>query len=276
MKLNFLLKSLILSSIYFSVANTEIITNIETKGNKRVDYETILAHTSLKVGNNVDDNDINELVKKLYNTGLFSDVIVERNKKGKLIIKVKEQPTVKEIRFEGNKKLKTDIINKMLKDIIIKPNETMSPKRIKTIQMALLEIYKKMGLYNATVNPKIIKRSNNQVYLIFEINETKPTTISRIIFKGNKKIPTSDLRSVILSKEKKWFRFLAQDDKYDESRIEIDKESIIHYYKKNGFAQAEVTKVDVEFNRERTGLVITFTINEGEVFKFGNVKLNSK
>ena len=276
MKLNFLLKSLILSSICFSVANTEIITSIETKGNKRVDYETILAHTSMKVGDNIDDNDINELVKKLYNTGLFSDVIVDRNKNGKLIIKVKEQPTIKGIKFDGNKKLKTDVINKMLQDIIIKQNETLSPRKIKTIQMALLEIYKKMGLYNATVNPKIIKRSNNQVYLIFEINETKPTTISRIIFKGNKKIPTSDLKNAISSKEKKWFRFFAQDDKYDENRIEIDKEVIMHYYKKNGFAQAEVTHVDVEFNRERTGLVITFTIDEGEIFKFGNIKLNSK
>lgn len=276
MKIKILLRSLVLSSIYLSCANTEIINNIEIQGNKRVDYETILANISTKFGDNVDDNDINELVKKLYNTGLFNDVIVERNKNGKLLIKVKEQPTIKNVRFDGNSKLKTDNINKMLKDIIIKPNETLSPRKIKTIQMALLEIYKKMGLYNATVNPKVIKRKNNQVDLIFEISETKPTTISRIIFKGNKKIPTSDLRSAISSKEKKWFRFFAQDDKYDESRIEIDKEAIIHYYKKNGFAQAEVLNVDIAVNKERTGLVITFTVDEGEIFKFGNIKVNSK
>lgn len=275
MNLKFLLKSLVLCSICFSLANTETITNITVDGNKRIDYETILQYINKKVGDDVNDNDLNELVKKLNNTGLFSDVKIKK-RKGKLLIEVIENSTVNKIRFEGNKKLKTDDIATMLKDMLIKPNETLSPKKVKMIQMALLEIYRKLGIYNATVDVKIIKRKNNQVDLIFVINENKPTKIHRIIFIGNNKIPTSDLKGAILSKENKWFRFFAQDDKYDEIRIEMDKKNIEHYYKKHGFAQAEVKYVSVELNKERTGLVITFTIDEGEVFKFGNIKLESK
>ncbi|MBR1944145.1 MAG: outer membrane protein assembly factor BamA [Alphaproteobacteria bacterium] len=270
------LKSLLLCSVCISIANTEVITSIDIQGNRRVDSSTILTQISIKKGEDIDNNSINELVKSLHNTELFDDIKVQKKPNGKLTIKVKEKPIVKNIRFVGNKKLKTDDIKKMLSNVLIKPNETLSTKKIKNVQMALLEIYRRMGIYNASVDVKIIKRHNNQVDLEYQIHESKPTTISRIIFKGNSKIPTSDLRSAIFSKEKKWFRFFAQDDKYDENRIEMDKKSIVHYYKKNGFAQAEVTNTNIEINKEKTGFIITFTIHEGEVFKFGNITLNSK
>lgn len=276
MKVKFLLNSLLLCSIYVNTTNAEVINSIDVRGNQRVDSNTILTQISIKKGENIDDNNINELVKSLHNTELFDDVKIQKQLNGKLVIKVKEKPIVKQIRFIGNKKLKTDDIKKMLKNALIKPNETLSTKKIKNVQMALLEIYRRMGLYNAFVDVKIIKHSNNQVDLEYQIRESKPTTISRIIFKGNNKIPVSDLRSTIFSKEKKWFRFFAQDDKYDETRVEMDKKAIEHYYKKNGFAQAEVTHTNIELNKERTGFIITFTIDEGEVFKFGNIIINSK
>ena len=275
MKSKNLLKYVVISSICLSIANTEIITDIKIQGNQRIDSSTILTQMAVKTGDDVDDNNINELIKMLHNTELFDEVNITIKERGKLLIKVKEKPTVRKVIFSGNKALKRDNINKMLKNIIIKPNETLSTKKIKNIQMALLEIYKKLGIYNATVNPKIIKRTNNKVDLIFEISETKPTTISRIIFKGNNKITTYDLRNAIYSKEKKWFRFFAQDDKYDETRVELDKYAIVHYYKKNGFAQASVKYTDIGINKERTGLILTFTINEGEVFKFGDITVKS-
>ena len=170
MRLKNILKSILLTSILLSVANTEVITNIDIQGNQRVDASTILTRTAIKAGDDIDDDDINELVKLLHDTELFDDVKIQKRKKGKLIIKVKEKPIVRKIQFSGNKKLKTENINKMLKDIVIKPNETLSTKKVKYTQMALLEIYKKLGIYNATVNPKIIKRSNNKVDLIIEIS----------------------------------------------------------------------------------------------------------
>ncbi len=275
MKMKSVLKSLLLFSCIYTSVNSEVITNIKITGNNRIDEAAILERINKGIGDDVDDNDLNELVKQFNKIGLFSRVNITTNKKGKLTIQVEEYPIVSEVRFKGNKKLKTDDIQKALKDIMIKKNEVLSPNKIKTIQLALLEMYKKMNIYNATVNVKIVKQKNDKVAVEFEISENNPTTIKQIIMKGNDTFTTSDLKRVILSKAHKWFNFLATDDKYDSDRISVDKQRIEHYYKKNGFAQAEVKRIDVELNKERTGVIITFTINEGQVFKFGNIKLKS-
>ena len=250
----------------------KVIAKIEYRGNKRVDSETIKAHMSIEEGDDIDEDDQNEALKRLYNTGFFDDI--EFKIKGStLIVNVKESPTINKISFEGNKKLKEEDINK---NFPIKPKETLSRIKVKTIQMGLLEIYRKMGIYGATVNPKIIKLPNNQVNLIFEINEMTPSKISRIVFHGNKIISTSELRQAILSRPKRWYRFFAQDDIYDSDRIEADKLAIIQYYREHGFAQAKVISADVELDKEKRGFIITFRVDEGDIFKFGNITLNSK
>ena len=255
---------LILSSV-----SAEKVTEIRYEGQKRINTRTIASNFPIKVGDDIDDDDKNEALKSLYKTGLFEDIKLKMDNTT-LIVKVKEAPIIEKVSFEGNKKLKDEDIQKYIK---FKPRETFSLTKIKNIQIGLLEMYRQSGMYDVSVSPKIIKLPNNMVNLVFEIDETKPTKIYKILFKGNKKISTTELRRITLSKPKRWFRFMAQDDIYSSERLKLDKESIENYYKNNGFAQAEVTDTTVEL--DSNGFIITFTIDEGEIYKFGNIKVNS-
>lgn len=251
--------------------DARIITNINIKGTRRIDLETVKARLPIKEGDDINDVDANEAIGSLYESGLFDDVKIKISGQN-LLIEVKEAPIIDKISFEGNKKIKDEDIKK---NIAIKPKETLSLDKIKTAQMGLLQAYQAAGVYNAKVNPRVIKLSDNRVNLIFEIEENTPVKISRIVFYGNKQMPSSELRKIISSQERHWYRFFAQDDIYRNERIEYDKKAIIQYYKDRGFAQARIVSVDAEIEQSGRGFVVSFHIDEGKRFKFGNISVNS-
>ncbi len=258
-------------TVYFANLNARIITNIDVKGCNRIDIETVKARLPIKEGDDIDDNDANEAIGILYESGLFDDVKIKFSGQN-LIIDIKEAPIINKISFEGNKKIKEEDIKK---NIVIKPKETLSLVKIKTAQMGLLQAYQTAGIYSAKINPKVIKLPDNKVNLIFEIEENSPVKISRIVFYGNKEISSSDLRQVISSQAKHWYRLFAQDDIYRADRIEYDKKAIVQYYKEHGFAQARVVSVDAEIEQSGRGFIISFHIEEGERFKFGDISVKS-
>ncbi len=263
----------VLSGIFFPIpenAETKVITAIEINGNKRVSPEAIKNRLPIEIGDDIDDNDANNIIEDLYKSELFNDVKIKFSG-STLVINVKEAPTINKISIEGSKKIKEENLPG------IRQKEAMSLSKIKTSQMELLQTYqsKNLGMYNATVNPKVIKRSNEKVDLVFEIDERRPTKISEIVFHGNNKIQSSELRQIISSRPKRWYRFMVNDDIYDPERLEYDKRLIVQYYKNNGFAQARVSSVSVDLTPDGHGVIISFNIHEGDRFKFGNISIKS-
>lgn len=266
-----LLSCVVLGMFSSANLNAKVITSIEVKGNHRIDVETVKAQLPIKDGDDIDDNDANEAIGKLYESELFDDVKIKFSG-SKLIVIVKEAPIINKISFEGNKKVKDE---ELTKGCPIKVKETLSLSKLKTFQTGMLQEYQRAGIYNAKVNTKIIKLPDNKVNLVFEIEENNPVKISRIVFYGNKKVSSSELRQVISSQPKHWYRFFAQDDVYRSERIEQDKKAIIQYYKEHGFAQARVISVNAEVEQSGRSFVISFHIDEGEQFKFGDISVKS-
>ena len=272
MKINKLLLSGLMTAVLSASVFAEKISKIEYIGCQRVEAETISSYLPIQVGEEYCDETINESLKTLNSTGFFEEVRID--KKGTvLVITVKEYPIIDKISFEGNSKLSDRDINKAIR---LKQRETLSPSKVKEIQQGLLDVYRKMGRYNASVNPKIIKLDNNRVNLVFEINEGDAAGIARIVFVGNKKISSSDLRDVVSSKVKRWYRFFVTDDIYDQDRLEEDKNAVAKYYHERGYANARVLSATAELTSDKKEFVITIAIDEGEIYKFGDLKVTSK
>jgi outer membrane protein insertion porin family len=257
--------------IFISSLFAEPISKIEYIGCKRIEPETIESYLNLQVGSECNSDSINDALKALDATGFFEEVSIETHG-SVLIVKVKEAPIINKISFEGNSKLSDKDIEKAIR---LKAKETLSPARIKEIQQGLLEVYRKMGRFNASIHPKIIRLPNNQVNLIFEINEGESAGIGRIVFVGNNAFSASQLRNVIYSKVKRWYRFFVTDDIYDRDRTEQDKAAVVRFYKEKGYADARVSSATAELSHDKKEFVITFAIDEGSLYKLGDISVNS-
>ena len=264
-------KYAVLLSVLVSSACAVKVNAIKYVGCERIDKETIENYFPIKVGDDCDTETINDAVRTLQETELFTDVNVTM-KGNTVVVDVKEAPIINKISFEGNSKISDKDMKKALN---IGSRETLSTSKVKQIQQALLEQYRQMGRYNATVNPKIIRLKDNRVNLVFEINEGKAAGISRIVFIGNEQISSSELKDVIRSKVKKWFRFFVSDDIYNADRLEEDKQLVEQYYHEHGYINAKVLSAVAELSSNKKSFVITFRIEEGELYTFGKLSLKS-
>lgn len=271
--MRFLSLLLVLSGItlgsFCSSAHAEYLSAIEVKGNHRVETPTIMSFIDIKPGEEINEEKIEDILKNLFATGLFADVLVEQQGPI-LLIKVVENKIINRIAFEGNEKLKDELLNT---EIALRPREVYTPGRVQEAAQKIREMYRLSGRYGAKVEPKIIEREQNRVDLIFEITEGKPTKINKIIFVGNHHFSASRLESVILTKETRWYRFFSSDDTYDKDRLAYDNELLRKFYYEQGYADFKVHSTVAELDPDTQEFYITYTLEEGQRYEFGNVKI---
>ena len=139
----------------------------------------------------------------------------------------------------------------------------------------IISVYRRQGLFAAYVEPKIIKLPQNRVDLVFEISEGPVTKVKNINFIGNVAYSDSDLKDVITTGENGWLSFLKSNDIYDPDRLNLDRELLRQHYLKNGYADARVLSGMADLDRDGQGFYITFTVDEGELYTFGDVVVES-
>lgn len=247
------------------------IRDIKVQGNERIETATVLSYIDLQKGDPFDQNLLDRALKNLYNTGLFADVSIHQDGPD-LVVKVVENPIINEIRFEGNKKLKTDDLKNELQ---LKSRQVLTRTKVQADVDRMQDMYRLSGRFSAVIDPKIIKLDQNRVNLIFEISEGPETLISRISFIGNKHFSDDDLQKVIRSREDRWYRFWTSDDKYDPDRLAYDQELLRKYYMEHGYADFRVETAVAELTPDRKDFIITFSIEEGERYKIGKIELKS-
>lgn len=250
-----------------------VLKSVRTEGLKRVEKETVMAYLGIKPGQSVSDNDLDKAFKNLYATGLFSDIEMEPEKGGVLKVKVKENPLVGKRAFDGNKKVNDKTLES---EVMSKPNTVYNRSVVQQDARRILEVYKKAGRYNVSVDPKIIERKDNRVDLIFEIDEGAEAKINKINFFGNKHYSGPDLRDEIMSKESRWYRFFSSADKYDAERMNYDKEMLRQFYTTRGYADFDVTSAVAELSPDGKSFILNFTVDEGPRYKIGDIKINSE
>ncbi len=140
----------------------------------------------------------------------------------------------------------------------------------------ILDLYRRSGRFSARVEPKIIELDQNRVDLVFEIEEGPVTKVRGISFVGNEAFSDSTLRGVIQTVEAAWWRLFTSDDTYDPDRLEFDKELLRRFYNARGYADFQVVSAVAELTPDGKEFYITFTLDEGPVYKFGTVDIQSR
>lgn len=247
------------------------IKQVRVEGSQRIEPATVMSYIDVQSGDPFDADRLDRALKSLYATGLFADVSLYQEGND-LIVVVVENPIVNDINFEGNDKLKDDVL---LSEIQIRPRTVFTRSRVQSDVERLQELYRLSGRFSASIEPKIIKLDQNRVNLVFEISEGPQTLISRISFIGNKKFDDVDLQRVIRSKEDRWWRFFSSDDKYDPDRLAYDRELLRKFYLDQGYADFRVENAVAELSPDRKDFFVTFTLEEGERYKVGNVHIAS-
>ncbi len=246
-----------------------VITAVQIQGNVRGEAETIRSYLQLKPGQPYDATAADRSLKALFGTGLFSDVVIDMQG-STLVVKVTENPIINRVAFEGNNKIDDD---KLRDEVQSRARQVFTRARVQADVERILTIYRRSGRYNASVEPKIIRLEQGRVDLVFEINEGDVTGIKRITFVGNEAFSDGTLRGKIRTTESAWWRFLSSDDRFDPDRINLDRELLRKFYLSEGYADFRVVSAVGELSPSRDGFFVTFTISEGERYKFGEVDI---
>jgi outer membrane protein insertion porin family len=246
-------------------------SSIVVEGNRRVDTDTIRSYFKPGPGGRLDAAAIDAGLKALYGTGLFQDVHISQAG-GKIIVTVVEAQIINKIAFEGNHRLKDEQIQE---EISSKERGSLSKATVQADVQRIIEIYQRNGRFDVTVTPQIIERPNNRVDLVFIINEGEKTGIKSIVFVGNNSYSAWRLKEVIKTAESNFLSFLQTTDVYDPDRIEADRDLIRRFYLKHGFADVQVVSATGEYDPAKKGFIVTFTIEEGPLYHFGNIEIQS-
>ena len=248
------------------------IKEIIVSGNSEVSAETIIAISGLSNSNNMSANSINEGFRRLSDSGLFQNVVL--NPVGtRLIISVVENPIISNVDFEGNKIFK----DQFLFSIISSQTRTPFSKGIIDEDIRkILQIYREKGRFKATIVPQKVLLKEGGIGLIFSINEGPRTEIKSINFIGNKEFNDSRLRSVIESSQKSLFSFISTSDDYSELRQEKDRKLLEEFYSDKGFANAKVKSSVGTLSDDGKSFNITYTIFEGNRTTISEVKFENK
>lgn len=251
-------------------AQAETISRIIVEGNQRIEAETVLSYMQLGPGDQFDSEKIDESLKTLFQTGLFSDVRIFR-RGSNLVVVVEENPMINRVNFEGNSEVKDKDLEK---EVELKERTMFTRAKVQSDVQRIIAVYRRAGFYSARVEPKIIRLPQNRVDLVYEITEGTETKVKSITFVGNEAFSDGDLRSQITTSESAWWKFLSTSDRYDPDRLSYDKELLRRYYLKNGFADFRVISADAELAPDGESFYITFTVEEGPLYKVNSVAIN--
>ncbi|MBR9651855.1 outer membrane protein assembly factor BamA [Thalassovita aquimarina] len=241
------------------------------EGNQRIEAGTILTYAGIERGKTISAGELNAAYKRILDSGLFETVeITPRG--GTLVIEVKEYPTINVISIEGNRRLKDEDLQPLLQS---KSRLVFNPKVAERDAALIAEAYTQQGRLATAVSPKIIRRSDNRVDLIFEVFEGGVTEIQRIGFVGNQAYSDGRLRRVLQTKQAGILHALIKRDTFVEDRIAFDKQVLRDFYLSRGYVDFRTTGVNAELTRERDGYFLTFNIEEGQQFRVGKITTTS-
>ena len=253
------------------IAHAAVASSVQVKGNQRIDAATIKTYLTIKPGKRYGGADVDASVKALYATGLFSDVgIVQRG--SVLVVTVVENPIINSVIFEGNKKVKSDVLSQVVE---LKPRGVLTDAKLQADVFHIKQYYRMKGRSSAEVEGRVTQLPDNRVNLVFAISEGDRTGVRAIHFVGNKAFSAQRLSGIISTKKTNWLSWLSQNDIYSEDRLNADADLLRTFYLKHGYADFQVLSQDATFDAASGKYTITFTLEEGPKYKFGDVAIDS-
>jgi outer membrane protein insertion porin family len=254
-----------------ALAQAGAVRDIRVVGNRRVEPETVRSYLEFTTGDAYDSGKVDRSLRALFATGLFSDVRITRDGAA-VLVTVVENPVISQVAFEGNSEVDNPTL---LNEVQLKPRSVYTRARALADVQRILDVYRRQGRFAASVEPKLIELDQNRVNLVYEIKEGAATKVQKVTFVGNRAFSDSQLRDIVSTTQSGWFDFLKGTNIYDPDRVNLDKELLRQYYLKNGYADVRIVAGNAEIGRDAAGFLITYSIEEGELYNFGSVRVDS-
>ena len=252
--------------------NTGTIERIIVNGNQRIEDRTVLSYILVEPGSSFDANRIDLSLKSLFATGLFADAKFDRVG-NQLVITLVENPIVSRVMIEGNKAMAE---NKIREEIQIAPRGVFTAARMQADVQRIMELYRQSGRFAAKVTPEYVPLDQNRVDVIFSITEGPVSGVRAINFLGNEEYSDNRLRKEIVTRQSRWWQFFSSTDNYDPGRMEYDRDLLRQFYQNKGYYDFRVESAVAELTPDQKDFYITYTIDEGEIYRFGEVSVETE
>ena len=243
---------------------------VAVEGNKRVDVATVRSYFHASPDGRFDEAARDAALKALIGTHLFETVSIERSGE-RLIVHLHEAPVLDKVIFEGNKRVKDTELTPAIES---KPRGSLQRATVQADVNHIIDTYKHLGRDDVTVKPVVIDRGSDRVDLIFEVTEGAKTPVRQINFTGNTVFGKRQLAAIIKTSASNMLSFLLGGDVYDPDVVNADRELIRTYYRAKGYADANVRAVTPEYDPATKGFTLTYAIEEGPLYHFGDVTID--
>lgn len=252
--------------------SSNTIRTITVVGAERLEPTTILSYIRLRVGQEYTAVAADEAIKDLSATELFANYSI-RNDNGNVVITVVENPVINRIVLEGNERLKPD---KILPEIKLSPRQIFTRSKVRADVSRIIELYKRQGRFAAKVEPKLVQLPQNRVDIVFEISEGPKSKVRQINILGNEKFSDGALRGEMVTKQARLTSFFSSNTSYDPDRLAFDQQKLRQFYLTEGYADFRVVSAVAELTPDQKDFIITYVVEEGERYTFGDVKVDSQ
>jgi outer membrane protein insertion porin family len=254
-----------------TAAQAATVSRIDVRGNAQVGAQTVKDNLGITPGKPFSSTDIDAATKRLFNTGLFSDVRITQSG-GALIVTVSEHQIVNQVIFQGNKKIKDTQLAQAVK---LKPRSPFDQQTLDADTEAVRAAYHTIGRNDATVSSRLMNLDGGRVNVVFDINEGDRTKIANIVFVGNRAFNTRRLRDLMTTRRSNFLSWLTRNDVYSEERMRADEEILQRFYYEHGYADFRVISSTANLDAATNEYTITVTVDEGEKYTFGGVEIQS-
>lgn len=263
--------AIVMACVTVAAAQTQV-NSITVEGNQRIPVSTVISLIDIAPGQVVNADEINDALQRVMASGLFetAEIIPSR---GGLQVTVVERPTVNRISIEGNQRLDDD---DLLPLVSSSPRRVYSPQQAESDAGAIAGAYTARARLAVGVTPRIIRRSDNRVDLVFEVSEGRVVENERVSFVGNRDFSDRRLRRVIDTKQAGFLRQLISRDTFIPERVAFDRQLLTDFYRSRGYVDFQVLDVSTQISQERNATFLTFNVREGQSFKVGAVSLSSE
>ena len=254
---------------FFNQLKADIINNIIVNNNERISLGTIKTYGKIEIGKDYSEDDLNQVLKNLYETKFFKNISLKIDNQV-LIIDLIENKLVQTIIIEGIKS--STIKNTILESLIIKEkapfNESDISKDLSNIKRSLTS----EGYYLSNIDSNIIENNNNTVNIVFNIDIGDKSKISIIEFTGDKIFKTKTLNNIITSEENKFWKFISRNKYLNEQKLLLDERLLKKFYLDNGYYDVKVNTSTATILDDNS-FKLVFNINAGNLYTVNKTKL---
>ncbi|MDP5278588.1 outer membrane protein assembly factor BamA [Sphingomonas sp. DG1-23] len=253
------------------VQEVRTIRSIRVEGSQRLEPETVLSYTRLRVGDTFTNETVDQAIKDLLASELLADVSIDTTG-GNLVIRVRENPVINRVIYEGNKRLKQD---KIAKEVKLAPRQIFTRTAVRADVARIIELYRRQGRFAARIEPKMVSLDQNRVDVIFEIDEGPKSKVRQINIIGNEVFSDGKLRGEMATKTSSLMNILSSNTSYDQDRLAYDQQKLRQFYLTEGYADFRVISAVAELTPDKKDFIITYVVEEGPRYKFGPVTVDS-